>query len=153
MTINRNYYQGRHFITINKLPTTQFFIQKIQIPGITIGSAIQATRFGDQPLPGDKIAYNALNLSIIVDEDLQVLKEIKSWINENAPTDTGNYDYNMSDIVLNILNNNDKENIQILFKNCFIEQMNDIQIDTTNQDPSNPYILDCLIRYGTWDFI
>lgn len=153
MAINRNYYQGKSFMTINSLPTCQFFLHKYGIPGMTIGTAEQGTRFGNIPHPGDKISYNALNLSIFVDEDFVTYKELKNWINSNCPTDSGDYSYNVSDMILNILNNNNKSNLQILFKNCFIEQVNDVSIDSTSNDDTEPYILDVLVRFQSWDFI
>ena len=63
-----------------KLPTVEFFVQSANIPGINLGSAQQDTPLYDMPLPGDKITFAALDLSFLVDENLNNYKEIHDWI-------------------------------------------------------------------------
>jgi len=65
---------------ITKLPLVEFFIQSANIPGISLGSAQQTTPLYDIPIPGDKITYSALDLSFIVDENLNNYKEIHDWL-------------------------------------------------------------------------
>lgn len=153
MAFNRNTYQGKHFLTIEDLPNSIFFINKFSIPGMTIGSATQSTRMGQVSFPGDTIVYNPCNISIFLDEDFECLKEIKSWINSNCPSDSNDYNFKTSDMILNILTNSNKENLQIQLKNCYIEQINDITLDTTTSDDTEPKIIDILVRYQNWDFI
>ena len=63
-----------------KLPTVEFFVQSANIPGINLGSATQTNPLYDIPLPGDKITYSALDMSFLVDENLNNYKEIHDWI-------------------------------------------------------------------------
>ena len=63
-----------------KLPTVEFFVQSANIPGINLGSAQQTNPLYDIPLPGDKITYASLDLSFLVDENLNNYKEIHDWI-------------------------------------------------------------------------
>tara|TARA_B100001996_G_scaffold116551_1_gene88256 strand:- start:1398 stop:1997 length:600 start_codon:yes stop_codon:yes gene_type:complete len=63
-----------------KLPTVEFFVQSANIPGISLGSATQTNPLYDIPLPGDKITYSALDMSFLVDENLNNYKEIHDWI-------------------------------------------------------------------------
>ena len=63
-----------------KLPLVEFFVQSANIPGINLGSAQQNTPLYDMPLPGDKITYAALDMSFLVDENLNNYKEIHDWI-------------------------------------------------------------------------
>ena len=63
-----------------KLPTVEFFVQSANIPGINLGSAQQDTPLYDMPLPGDKITFAALDMSFLVDENLNNYKEIHDWI-------------------------------------------------------------------------
>ena len=63
-----------------KLPTVEFFVQSANIPGISLGSATQTNPLYDIPLPGDKITYAALDMSFLVDENLNNYKEIHDWI-------------------------------------------------------------------------
>ena len=63
-----------------KLPTVEFFVQSANIPGISLGSATQTNPLYDIPLPGDKVTYAALDMSFLVDENLNNYKEIHDWI-------------------------------------------------------------------------
>ena len=63
-----------------KLPLVEFFVQSANIPGINLGSATQTNPLYDIPLPGDKITYSALDMSFLVDENLNNYKEIHDWI-------------------------------------------------------------------------
>ena len=65
---------------ITKLPLVEFFVQSANIPGISLGSAQQNTPLYDIPIPGDKISYSSLDLSFIVDENLNNYKEIHDWL-------------------------------------------------------------------------
>ena len=63
-----------------KLPLVEFFVQSANIPGINLGSATQTNPLYDIPLPGDKITYAALDMSFLVDENLNNYKELHDWI-------------------------------------------------------------------------
>jgi len=64
----------------SKLPTVEFFCQTETIPGISIGTASMPTGLKDIPIPGEKVAYQDLSISFLVDENLNNYKEIHDWI-------------------------------------------------------------------------
>ena len=65
---------------MSKLPLVEFFVQSANLPGISLGNATQVTPLYDIPIPGDKISYSPLDLSFIVDENLNNYKEIHDWL-------------------------------------------------------------------------
>jgi len=65
---------------ITKLPQVEFFIQTANIPGIALGSTTQETPLKDIAGVGDKVTYQALDISFIVDENLNNYKELHDWI-------------------------------------------------------------------------
>ena len=66
---------------ILKLPKVEYFCTAVNIPGITLGGNItQQTPFKDIPLPGDKLTYEALQMTFIVDENLENFQEIHGWL-------------------------------------------------------------------------
>ena len=65
---------------IAKLPLVEFFIQTVNLPGISIGEATVPTPLYDYPVPGDEISYQSLDLSFLVDENLNNYKELHDWI-------------------------------------------------------------------------
>ncbi len=66
--------------SIIKLPKVEFFTTQANIPGITLGQANQPTPLKDMPIPGDKLEYDNLSLSFLVDENLENYREIHGWL-------------------------------------------------------------------------
>ena len=67
--------------SILKLPKVEYFCTSVNIPGITLGGNItQQTPFEDIPLPGDKLTYEPLRMSFLVDENLENFQEIHGWL-------------------------------------------------------------------------
>ena len=65
---------------IAKLPQVEFFIQSVNLPGISIGTATVPTPLYDYPVPGDEISFQSLDVSFLVDENLNNYKELHDWI-------------------------------------------------------------------------
>ena len=65
---------------MTKLPTVEFFIQTANIPGITLGDTTLPTPLKDISMPGDKLTYQTLEVSFLVDENLNNYKEIHDWM-------------------------------------------------------------------------
>src|SRR5210317_1668464 len=66
---------------ILKLPKVEYFCTAVNIPGITLGgSPVQQTPFKDIPLPGDKLTYEPLSMTFMVDENLENFQEIHGWL-------------------------------------------------------------------------
>ena len=63
-----------------KLPEVEFTCQTANIPGISLGSGVQPTPLVDIPIPGEKISYQSLDISFLVDENLNNYKEIHDWL-------------------------------------------------------------------------
>jgi len=63
-----------------KLPEVEFTCQTANIPGISLGGAIQPTPLVDIPIPGDKISFQSLDINFLVDENLNNYKEIHDWL-------------------------------------------------------------------------
>jgi len=65
---------------MTKLPKVEFFVQTANIPGISLGSTNQETSLKDIAGPGDKVSYQSLDISFLVDENLDNYKELHDWI-------------------------------------------------------------------------
>ena len=65
---------------INQLPKVQYFTVSANVPGLTLGDATYATPLKDIPLPGEKITYDDLTITFIVDENLENYIEIHNWL-------------------------------------------------------------------------
>jgi hypothetical protein len=67
--------------SIIKLPKVEYFCTAVNVPGITLGGALsQATPLKDVPIPGDKLTYEPLQMTFLVDENLENFQEIHGWL-------------------------------------------------------------------------
>ena len=65
---------------INQLPKVEYFTTEANIPGITLGDIELATPLKNIPLMGDKLTYEDLNITFIVDENLENYIEMHTWL-------------------------------------------------------------------------
>ena len=65
---------------IHQLPKVEFFTTAATIPGINMGEAIFPTPFKDIPIMGDKLTYDNLEISFIVDEFLENYTSLHEWM-------------------------------------------------------------------------
>jgi hypothetical protein len=144
---NKNFLSPLNFrFQIKKTPYTNFFIQKVNIPSITLPDVIIPTPFIDVPAPGDHLRYGNLNITFKVDEDLQNYMELNTWIVSIAqeqsfdqyhtiadqPTYTGDGIY--SDISLFVLASTKVPNYQINFIDAYPNSLSDIVFNTTENN-------------------
>ena len=67
-------------LVFNRLPKTTWFCTAANIPGITLGEAQYATPMTDMIVTGDKLTFETLNITFIVDEELQNYRELWDWL-------------------------------------------------------------------------
>jgi len=65
---------------INQLPKVQFFTTAANIPGIGLSEINLETPFKEIPIIGDRVTYENLSVSFIVDEYLENYAELHNWI-------------------------------------------------------------------------
>ena len=66
---------------IAKLPKVEYFCTAATVPGISLANTpAQATPLKDIPLPGDKLNYDQLVCTFLVDENLENYQEIHGWL-------------------------------------------------------------------------
>jgi hypothetical protein len=65
---------------INKLPLVEYFIQTANLPSVTLGQVDQPTRLQTISMPGSTLSFGSLDLSFLVDENLNNYKELHDWI-------------------------------------------------------------------------
>ncbi len=65
---------------VHQLPKVEFFTVSANLPGISAGTATQSTPFKDIPIMGEKIDYQNLSISFIVDEYLENYISLHNWM-------------------------------------------------------------------------
>jgi hypothetical protein len=150
---NRNFLSPVGFkFTLNRAPKVAFFGNSTNIPGMTLGVAVQPTYLKDIDIPGDKISFNDFTIRFLVDENLENYMEIQKWIRGIGYPETLEeiYDWQRenramdyqeksqmnlySDATLSILTSSNNSNFQIKFLDMFPYSLTDLQFDATDTD-------------------
>jgi len=144
---NKNFLNPLNFqFQLKRAPHLNFFIQKVNIPSISISNIDIPTAFNYIPDPGNKVQYGDLDISFKVDEDFANYLELHDWIRnlgfpesfeERArlvvePEYTGNGI--RSDISLLCLDSIKRPNFEITFRDAFPISLSEINFDSTSED-------------------
>ena len=144
---NKNFLSPLNFkFQIKKAPHVNFFIQKVNIPAISLPPPISPNPFVNIPYPGEHITYEPLSIEFKVDEDLQNYLEIHNWIRglgkpqdyqeyadiskEDPMTGEGIY----SDISLVVLSSTKMPNYELIFIDAHPVSLSGITFNTTSTD-------------------
>ena len=65
---------------ITKLPKVEYFCTSVNLPALALSEVRQPTPFVDVPLPGTTLSYSPLNMTFLVDENLENFQEIHGWL-------------------------------------------------------------------------
>ena len=65
---------------IQQLPKVEFFTINANLPGITGGTIDVSNPFKNIPIMGDKITYDPLTITFIVDEYLENYQSLHDWM-------------------------------------------------------------------------
>jgi len=65
---------------IHQLPKVEFFVQSCNLPGISMSTANLETSYKDIPIMGDKVTYDPLTITFLVDEYLENYISLHNWI-------------------------------------------------------------------------
>ena len=151
--INRSILNRNNFkLLIDKVPTVEYYVRTVNIPGIQFGEVVQGAGVGlDAFFPGDKATFDTLEVSFIVDEDLGNFIEMYNWIDSIVPLSDpklfGTYtepaknrtnvlasidkDQNQySDITLVLNTNKNIPNRFIRFHDCFPISLGSIELES-----------------------
>ena len=78
---NKNFYSSLGFVfLINRTPNLNFFVQSVDLPGITMNEVNIPTPFKKIPIAGDTIEYGTLDVTFKISEDFSNYREIFNWI-------------------------------------------------------------------------
>ena len=148
---NRNFLSlvGFKFL-LERCPKVDFFCNQANIPDLSLGTAIQTNYLRDIPVPGDKLMYGDLNLSFMVDEEMENYLQLYQWITALGfpesigqfaelksqgnllPEKSDNDDFHeRSDATLMILNSNFNASVKVKFRDLFPVSLSGIPFNST----------------------
>ena len=148
---------------IHQLPKVEFFTVSANLPGISAGTVTHATPFKDIPTMGEKLDYENLSISFIVDEYLENYISLHNWmigygfpkdreqfrtfrdVTSNTPADGGIPSVDIigsatpdkamySDAFLQILSNKNNPILEVSFENAFPISLSALDFTQTATD-------------------
>jgi hypothetical protein len=159
---------------IIKLPKVEYFCTQVNLPGISLADNYsQPTPFRNIPLPGEKLEYEPLAMTFLVDENLENYQEIHGWLrglgfpggheefknllsggSDRFPTSkntTPNQGAIFSDATLNILTSKNNPVTEVRFNDCFPISLSALQY---NQQATDTDYLTATVtfNYKLYDF-
>lgn len=161
MTLTTNFFESNELlVAVRRLPNVEFFIQKVDIPGISGSGVPQPNPFTMIQRTYDNLTYDQLSLTFKVDEELKTFREIHDWMRgiafpEQYPEykNIKNSEFGLySDISLVTYTSKNNKKIEFLFKKAFPVTLGSIPLDVTAQDIDYP---ECQVTfiYDTYDII
>jgi len=137
---NQNLLQASKFkLNFDRLPDTTFFCNMVNLPGLSLVEYKQPTALIDLYVPGNKLTYETLDITFMVDEELKSWKAVHDWIRgltfpvnqqeyvdlrlqlKNPPLKKTNEKTEIiySDASLSIFTNKNNPNYRVRFIECF----------------------------------
>tara|TARA_B100000427_G_C15494476_1_gene589194 strand:- start:716 stop:1291 length:576 start_codon:yes stop_codon:yes gene_type:complete len=167
---NRNFLSivGFKFI-LNRCPKVDFLCNSANIPSITLGVAEQANYLRNIPVPGDKLQYDDLRITFMVDEDMENYLQLYQWmtslgypesinqytelLNNKVEVENPNDPSNeRSDATIQVLSSNYNPSVSIKFKDVFPYQLSGVPF-TATADEQTYYTAEAAFKYTLYDVI
>jgi hypothetical protein len=159
-------YDTKFKFSIRKLPFTDFFCVKANIPEIRLQHPTFKTPLNDVPIVGINLQWSLLEIEFLINEGMRNYRELFNWINGlGSPKSFGqfakirkeNTDLNSkfgglySDAILHVLSNESNPAVNILYRNLFPVSISAIGFDSRKLD-SEPLVAKVEFAYSYYEF-
>jgi len=144
---NKSFLSNNKFeFVLGRIPNFTFFVQGVNLPGMSLQSSSINTPFSAVSIPGNQITFGTLSLSFIVDENMQSWYELYSWIVQlgnpkgynkigKLTGQPGSVTNITSDATLILKSNANNPNFQFNFFDVYPTELGDMSFSTTeNQE-------------------
>lgn len=162
-------------ITFNRLPGMTYFCQSANLPGVSITEIPKSTPFVELFVPGEKLIYDTLNITFLVDEDLRAWTQIHDWMRgitfpldfeeylnmqkENAVSAFGQRFINnttfaggqYTEAIMTIFTNKNNPNFRVKFVDLFPVNLSTI-IFNTGDSAENVMTADATFRFTYYNY-
>lgn len=123
-------------------PFLKYFAQSVQLPSVSTSEIAVPTPFSTTYRHGEKLTYDPLTISAIMDEDLRVWEETYNWLKSlTRPTSFDEYPKKSDDKrnfitpiyfdgFLTVNTNSNNPNLRFKFRNCHPTAIGMVSFDT-----------------------
>ena len=146
-------------VNFSRLPHVEYFCQRVNIPAVILGEAFQPMPFMNLPVEGDTLSFESMNISFILDEDMQNYTEIYSWLTAlgfprdyeqfktlKPESEASLYSSMFSDVNIILHTNKSNPNYKVTFNDCFPTSLSSVQFDTS-VSALEPIIVDATFNF------
>lgn len=145
-----NFAQQTNFIAgIPEFDNIHMYLTNAVCPGVNL-SQVEVYNQGMKALLGaDGINYNPISFNAILDEDYKIYEILINNARDNKSFTNGSFAERNFDMFVEIHNNKGNLLFTIWFKNCKLESISDINLDSNNDSTTST--LDFTIRYDWFE--
>lgn len=135
----------KYVFVMPRINNVQYFCQQAQLPGVSLPEMPQPTSVVDLYVPGNKLVYDRLELTFLVDAELKAWTDIYNWMRD-LTTPTDNKEYNnlwrretvlnptqkaqYADGILTIYSALNNPKFRVKYINMFPVSLSEIQFDS-----------------------
>jgi hypothetical protein len=162
LTSNINYLQPTGFaVSISKenYPNIQYFAQSVSHPSVSVSEVEAPYQRRNVPIIGDKILFDEVQFTFLVDEDMKSYEEMFAWlnriVNDEYKTSAGTLLSGIgseADITVTILSSHNNAKKQIRYVNAFPVNVTGIEFAATNTEIS-PLTFSAGFRYSYFELL
>lgn len=143
---------------IPELPFARYFCQSITLPGVATSPVPVETPFVKTYRHGDKLVFDPLAMTVLIDEDLRVWEETLNWLRAlTKPSEFREYSRRGSvlkelyyDGILTINTNSNMPNIRVKFKHVHPVSVSGIRFSVTDSAETTP-TAEIAFRYDSFE--
>lgn len=142
----------KYLVTFPEISEAMYFCQKANIPGVSLGMALQQTPNLDLYHSGTKIEYNTFDITFMVNEDLSAWTSIYNWMIDLSSIDN-NYTRrkeSKKQAIFTVMSNLNNPKIRIKLNDIFPISLSDLEFDTT-QSAEEHMMATATFRYDWFD--
>lgn len=155
---NINNLQTNKFtFVVPELPYATYMCQSVTFPGVSTSEVIVETPFSATYRHGDKLVYDPLVLTFMIDEDMRNWEQTYNWFKGlTFPHNFSEYNKQKTkrnlycDAVLTVNRNSNTPNLRFKFKHCHPTALGPITFATTDDANMIP-VADLTLRYDTFE--
>ena len=162
LTTNINYLQPTGFaVSISKenYPNIQYFAQSISHPSVSVSEVEAPYQRRNVPIIGDKILFDEVTFTFMMDEDMRAYEEMFAWlnrmVNDEYKTAAGTVLTGIgseADITVTILSSHNNANKQIRYINAFPVNITGVEFSTLGGDVT-PLTFSAGFRYSYFELL
>jgi hypothetical protein len=136
-------------MAFHRAPNTSYFCQNFVMPSVTVNETVVNRPQTDVYVPGDKIVYEPMSITMLVAENMENYVEVFEWLQRSVNTNNSADKYD--DITVYILSSKNNASGAVTFRNAFPTSLGSIAFNVQDADISYAQV-DVTFRYDYFTF-